>query len=109
MQNELVAALNLTECSTLFISPTIRSKDLIPMLHTILPSLRTTPANELLHDDTCPELRRVFMVDNTPLGAHAYGEMLKTQGLEGRDSRHAWQWSGEGVLGSEKCTNDEGA
>lgn len=108
VQNELVAALNLTECSTLFISPTIKNKDLIPMLHSILPSLRTTPAGQSLQDPSCPNLRRVFMVDNTPLGAQAYADMLASEGLEGRDSRHAWQWTGQGVPGAQKCTNDEG-
>lgn len=108
VEQELLAALNLTGCSTLFISPTIKSKNLLPMIHSLLPSLRSTPVDAQLDDAACPELKRVYLVDNTTLGAEAYGQMLEAEQLGGRDSRLAWKWEGQGVPGAPKCSVEDG-
>ncbi|KAM0789891.1 hypothetical protein ACM66B_006734 [Microbotryomycetes sp. NB124-2] len=94
---ELRAALNLTGCRALIISPTIKNRNLVEMLHEMLPTLASTPVDKDLIDQECPMLVETFIVDNTDLGAEGFRRMLEKQGLGGRDFRNLLDWSGSGV------------
>lgn len=107
---ELSAALHLTGSSTLFICPQIRGRALIPLLHDLLPSLQSTPADQDLQEEgELSGLKRVVLCDSSPLGGKGFGEMLDEHKIgKGRDLRHVFDWEGEGVEGAEECFPDDG-
>ncbi|SCZ98056.1 BZ3500_MvSof-1268-A1-R1_Chr3-3g06546 [Microbotryum saponariae] len=94
---ELLVTLNLSGVSTLFISPTIRRNSHLPMLRQLFPALASTPADQDLHDEVCPTLKQIVIVDNTKLGAVEFGKMLEEEGFTGRDARHWFDWSSAGT------------
>ncbi|KAK4046138.1 hypothetical protein OIV83_006309 [Microbotryomycetes sp. JL201] len=94
---ELRAALNLTGCRALVISPTIKNRDLVEMLLEMLPTLSHTPVDKELIDEECPMLNEVFIVDNTNLGAEKFRQMLEKKNLGGRDFRNLLDWEGKGI------------
>ncbi|SCV74804.1 BQ2448_7833 [Microbotryum intermedium] len=89
---ELLATLNLSGVSTLFISPTIRKTSHLPMLRQLFPGLATTPVEQELQEQVCPTLKQIVIVDNTKLGALEFGKMLEQEGFKGRDARHWFEW-----------------
>ena len=90
---ELLSALNLTSCSALFIAPSIKKSDLLGTLHSLLPSLSSSRVHEL-NEPACPSLRSVILVDNTHLGANAFGDFLAENGGPGSDFRNVLEWDG---------------
>lgn len=90
---ELLSALNLTSCSALFIAPSIKSTPLLATLHALLPTLATSPLHHLA-DPACPSLKSIIVVDNTNLGAPAFGQFLAENGLAGADFRNVLAFSG---------------
>lgn len=106
--HELRSALNLTGCDLLFISRTIKNRDLVALLHDMLPSLRSTSCTDSMKDEQCPALKKVFMVDNTDLGAKGFADLLDRDGLAGRDSRNVLDWSRNGVPDAPACTASDG-
>lgn len=105
---ELLAALNLTTCKALFIPPSIKKNQLIPVLKTLLPSLVDSDLHEL-NEPLCPSLRSVVLVDNTILGTEGFRELLREQGVEKSvlDFRHLFVDGDGGIEGRESLTNSE--
>ncbi|KAK4054055.1 hypothetical protein OIO90_003700 [Microbotryomycetes sp. JL221] len=105
---ELRAALNLTGCRALIISPTIKNRNLIQLLDEMLPTLTSTPVDKDLIDEQCPMLVETFIVDNTDLGAKEFATFLDKHGLAGRDFRRLFDWSEQkGVPGAPECSSTD--
>lgn len=97
---------NLSGCSALFISPTLKKSSHLPLLRELLPSL-TSSAPRSLSDPACPTLRSIVICDNTKLGAKEFEKYLASEGFAGRDFRGILEWDGVGVNGGEKLDSQD--
>ncbi|KAM0746277.1 acetyl-CoA synthetase-like protein [Meredithblackwellia eburnea MCA 4105] len=103
---ELLNALNLTTCSALFISPTIKRVDLTEMLFELFPSLKSNHEIGQISEPACPSLKSIVMVDNTVDGRDKFEEKLQELSLPGLDFRQLLVWDKK-PLKSEKLDNHE--
>lgn len=115
-QTELLAALNLSGCSALFVVPSLKRSNFLATLKNMLPSLTTSPSlNESplfssrkhitsIEDSECPSLRSIFVCDNTPLGADGFGKFLGSVGF-GSDFRELMEWEGVGITGVDRLSS----
>lgn len=63
--DDILYALNRSGCKGLIVAPTMRQSDYVSILLEALPSLATSEPHKL-DDPAAPELRSIFLIDNTP-------------------------------------------
>lgn len=90
--------MNLTEVSTLFISPSLRSSDYITLLRQALPSL-SSPSLTIC-DPALPSLRHLILVDNITHGSSTTQRYLDAKAAipAAIDFREVLVWREDGSL-----------
>ena len=63
--DDLLYAINRSGCKALILAPTMRGSDYISILEEAIPALATAQPHEL-DASAAPELRSIFLIDNTP-------------------------------------------
>ncbi|KAI5477387.1 acyl-CoA synthetase [Pseudohyphozyma bogoriensis] len=104
---ELISALNLTTSKILFIPPSLRKAQNIPLLHSLFPHLTSSSSSPTETPNACPSLEHLVLVDNTQLGAEGFRQILEKEGLGGCGFREMLVWDEQDLPEPENVSNED--